>query len=185
MVIGRTEDRSSPRGPMRIKPRFTDWARSAETIRASGEAPHQQAGHMTASDLPHHSKFPLPATGRPHMGPLPSHGSAVLAGDDNWCERALCRDMHRRSRDRIRPGLLILPSFTSARRPRVGGRPACAVRCRVTGWSHARPSIHRAEVADEGLGVERAVGRPPRLAEAGFEEGIGDTEGNRRRREAA
>ena len=39
---------------MGIKPRFTDRARSAETVRASGQAPQQQAGHMTASDLTHH-----------------------------------------------------------------------------------------------------------------------------------
>jgi len=43
-------------------------SRSTDPIRASGLAPHQQAGHMTASGRQfHNAKKPLPAGGHPHM----------------------------------------------------------------------------------------------------------------------
>ena len=50
-------------------------ARVAETILASGpKSPHQQAGHMDASDPIRPSKKLLWHGGRPHMGPRFSRG---------------------------------------------------------------------------------------------------------------
>src|SRR5437773_12411707 len=60
-------------------PKKVAWlfgARVAETILASGpKSPHQQAGHMDASDPIKPSKKLLWHGGRPHMGPR-------LRGDD-------------------------------------------------------------------------------------------------------
>src|SRR5215213_5460064 len=43
-------------------------SRSSDPIRASGQVPRQQAGHMTASGcLRQNAKYPLPAGGHPHM----------------------------------------------------------------------------------------------------------------------
>ena len=54
-------------------PKKVAWlfgARVAETILASGpKSPHQQAGHMDASDPIRPSKKLLWHGGRPHMGP--------------------------------------------------------------------------------------------------------------------
>src|SRR5437016_4773948 len=62
-------------------PKKVAWlfgARVAETILASGpKSPHQQAGHMDASDPIRPSKKLLWHGGRPHMGP--GSRSQVLA----------------------------------------------------------------------------------------------------------
>src|SRR5207245_10138752 len=66
-------------------PKKVAWlfgARVAETILASGpKSPHQQAGHMDASDPIRPSKKLLWHGGRPHMGPR-------FRGDDSL------RDLH-------------------------------------------------------------------------------------------
>ena len=74
-------------------------ARVAETILASGpKSPHQQAGHMDASDPIKPSKKLLWHGGRPHMGPcfrrddhgvrpsLRANGSRECAPDDRLRE---------------------------------------------------------------------------------------------------
>src|SRR5438874_6464495 len=62
-------------------PKKVAWlfgARVAETILASGpKSPHQQAGHMDASDPIRPSKKLLWHGGRPHMGPC-------VRRDDGW-----------------------------------------------------------------------------------------------------
>ena len=55
-------------------------ARVAETILASGpKSPHQQAGHMDASDPIRPSKKLLWHGGRPHMGPGLRRGDEISA----------------------------------------------------------------------------------------------------------
>src|SRR5207248_8259244 len=65
-------------------PKKVAWlfgARVAETILASGpKSPHQQAGHMDASDPIKPSKKLLWHGGRPHMGPR-------FRGDDDNIEQ--------------------------------------------------------------------------------------------------
>src|SRR5207302_6357500 len=83
-------------------PKKVAWlfgARVAETILASGpKSPHQQAGHMDASDPIRPSKKLLWHGGRPHMGPG-SRGAGQRA--------ALCADplawpgRHRKCRNDI------------------------------------------------------------------------------------
>src|SRR5436190_11099320 len=70
-------------------PKKVAWlfgARVAETILASGpKSPHQQAGHMDASDPIKPSKKLLWHGGRPHMGPCfrrDDGGGFVLAGEE-------------------------------------------------------------------------------------------------------
>src|SRR5437016_12690614 len=62
-------------------PKKVAWlfgARVAETILASGpKSPHQQAGHMDASDPIRPSKKLLWHGGRPHMGPGSGPGRRV------------------------------------------------------------------------------------------------------------
>src|SRR5438477_11731579 len=62
-------------------PKKVAWlfgARVAETILASGpKSPHQQAGHMDASDPIRPSKKLLWHGGRPHMGPGFRRGDVV------------------------------------------------------------------------------------------------------------
>src|SRR2546429_5630291 len=64
-------------------PKKVAWlfgARVAETILASGpKSPHQQAGHMDASDPIKPSKKLLWHGGRPHMGPGSRPGRRVLS----------------------------------------------------------------------------------------------------------
>ncbi len=60
-------------------------ARVAETILASGpKSPHQQAGHMDASDPIRPSKKLLWHGGRPHMGPCFRRDD----NDENYPDRA-------------------------------------------------------------------------------------------------
>src|ERR1051325_8419619 len=71
MVIGRSEARPNPWGPLRAHDAATLFGtRAAEAIRARGRArPHREAGHMTANAPIVRSSRPLLAGGRPHMDP--------------------------------------------------------------------------------------------------------------------
>lgn len=80
MAIGRSEDRESPSGSKAVKAAAMFGTRSAEPIWARGPMrPHQQAGHMTASDRSQIIASPLQAGGRPHMDPG-SRGFAACPG---------------------------------------------------------------------------------------------------------
>src|SRR5882724_6824256 len=65
-------------------------ARVAETILASGpKSPHQQAGHMDASDPIKPSKKLLWHGGRPHMGPRFRGDDDSFTGKSARCRRRL------------------------------------------------------------------------------------------------
>src|SRR5438477_3227770 len=72
-------------------PKKVAWlfgARVAETILASGpKRPHQQAGHMDASDPIRPSKKLLWHGGRPHMGPGVRRDDVVMWSTTHGCTR--------------------------------------------------------------------------------------------------
>ena len=72
MATGHTGDREIPQIVTRPERVGMIGARSADTIRARGhEAPHREAGHMTAPETPFAtSKKSLHRGGRPHMTKL-------------------------------------------------------------------------------------------------------------------
>ena len=72
MVIGQPEDRQNPQGVWALKARYSDWESISGCHQGQRSSrPHQQAGHMTASDhAPITLRKTLPARDRPHMTPF-------------------------------------------------------------------------------------------------------------------
>ena len=70
MVIGQSEDRSSPWGPVMLRHRYSVCDPIRDThLGQRPTAPRIQAGHMTATDQTHRAAPPLRDRGRPHMDP--------------------------------------------------------------------------------------------------------------------
>jgi hypothetical protein len=75
MTLGRTDDPENPFGAQAFQSRPSVWDWIANPIWASGHAPREQAGHMTAVDPPvRFLIFPLaskePSTHAPTTSPL-------------------------------------------------------------------------------------------------------------------
>jgi hypothetical protein len=74
-----TGGRENPFWLRRIEPGLLVGTRSADRIRASGQKPQQQAGHIAAPDqLAAPSQKPLPIRGRPHIAKSGHNGLQAL-----------------------------------------------------------------------------------------------------------